>query len=73
MPYCRSVSGLSKYLVYKKSSRFPAKSHVDVLGTVVKITVAVDERSAFGPGTFGTLKVCSHFTARKAIQYGTNT
>ena len=73
MPYCRSVSGLSKYLVYKKSSRFPAKSHVDVLGTVIKITLAVDERSAFGPGTFSTLKVCSHFTARKAIQYGTNT
>ena len=59
--------------VYKKSSRFSAKSHVDVLGTVVKITLAVDERSAFGPGTFGTLKVCSHLNARKAIQYDTNT
>ena len=44
--------------VYKKSSRFSAKSHVDVLGTVIKITLAVDERSAFGPGTFDTLKVC---------------
>ena len=43
--------------VYKKSSRFLAKSHVDVLGTVIKITLAVDERSAFGPGTFSTLKV----------------
>ena len=59
--------------VYKKSSRFSAKSHVDVLGTVIKITLAVDERSAFGPGTFSTLKVCSHFTARKAIHYDTNT
>ena len=59
--------------VYKKSSRFSAESHVDVLGTVIKITLAVDERSAFGPGTFSTLKVYSHFTARKAIQYDTNT
>ena len=59
--------------VFKKSSRFSAKSHVDVLGTVIKITLAVDERSAFGPGTFGTLKVCSHLNARKAIQYDTNT
>ena len=58
--------------VYKKSSRFSAKSHVDVLGTVIKITLAVDERSAFGPGTFSTLKLCSHLTARKAIQYDTN-
>ena len=59
--------------VFKKSSRFSAKSHVDMLGTVIKITLAVDERSAFGPGTFGTLKVCSHLNARKAIQYDTNT
>ena len=59
--------------VYKKSSRFSAESHVDVLGTVIKITLAVDERSAFGPGTFSTLKVYSDCTARKAIQCDTNT
>ena len=59
--------------VYKKSSRFSAESHVDVLGTVIKITLAVDERSAFGPGTSSTLKVYSDCTARKTIQYDTNT